>query len=95
MLLIEFQINIICGLNLLKYKNIDEDIWYYLYVDIETLNLLISNFGIFATRRIPTAEYTYTDNSYTSKKINVQYCGAQIEFYCGNDMSMSVDLLNK
>ena len=32
MLLIEFEENITDGKNILKYRNIEEDFWYYLYI---------------------------------------------------------------
>ncbi len=55
MLLIEFQQDLNYGSNnILKYRNVDSDEWYYMYIDIETLNLLIENFGIVSTVRIPT-----------------------------------------
>ena len=44
MLFIEFDTNIKNGLNILKYRNIDDNIWYYLYIDIQTLNLLLLNY---------------------------------------------------
>lgn len=40
MLLIEFEYNLQYGLNILKYRNAQDDNWYYLYIDIETLHLL-------------------------------------------------------
>jgi hypothetical protein len=45
MLLIEFEEEIyetIC----VKYRNIDEDNWYYLYMDVITLHLLIGKMTI-------------------------------------------------
>ena len=54
MLFIEFQTNINSGINILKYRNINDDIWYYLYIDIETLSLLVTNYGIISTYKIPT-----------------------------------------
>jgi hypothetical protein len=84
MLLIEFEENLKYGLNILKYRNITDDNWYYLYIDIETLNLLVSNFGIISTLRMPT-QYICADNPSTSKTINIKYCNAPIEFYCGDN----------
>lgn len=82
MLFIEFQTNLNSGLNILKYRNIDDDTWYYLYIDIETLDLLIRNFGVISTYKIPT-KFTNCDNPTTSKIIKLQYCGADIQMYCG------------
>jgi hypothetical protein len=32
MLFVEFELNIKSGLNILKYRNVNDDIWYYLYI---------------------------------------------------------------
>jgi len=84
MLFIEFQINLNNELNILKYRNIDDDSWYYLYIDIETLNLLVTNYGIISTWKIPT-KITNADNPTTSKIINLKYFGADIQLFCGNN----------
>ena len=84
MLFIEFQTNINYGINILKYRNINDDIWYYLYIDIETLNLLVTNYGIMSTYKIPT-KITNCDNPTTSKIIKLKYCGADIKLCCGNN----------
>ena len=84
MLFIEFQTNLNSGLNILKYRNIDDDSWYYLYIDIETLNLLVTNYGIISTYKIPT-QFTNCDNPSTSKIIKLQYCGTDIQLCCGNN----------
>ena len=86
MLLIEFQINLNSGLNILKYRNINDNIWHYLYVDIETLNLLVTNYGNISTYKIPT-NFTNCDNPTTSKIIKLQYCDANIQLYCDNNAS--------
>lgn len=86
MLIIEFQINLNYGVNILKYRNIEDDIWYYLYIDIETLNLLVTNYGIISTYKIPTI-FTNCDNQTTSKIIKLQYCGSDIQLCCGNNTS--------
>ena len=84
MLLIEFEHNLNYGLNILKYRNIEDDSWYYLYIDVETLNLLVTNYGIISTYKIPT-KHTNCDNETTSKIINLKYCGADIKLCCGNN----------
>ena len=84
MLLIEFDFNLNYGLNILKYRNVNDSNWYYLYIDIETLNLLLINFGIICTLRLPTKAICI-DNPITSKNIKIKYCGAHIELYCGNN----------
>ena len=84
MLFIEFEYNLKFGLNILKYRNVEDDIWYYLNIDIETLNLLVTNFGIISSLRIPT-QFICVDSPLTSKNINVMLCDASIELYCGNN----------
>ncbi len=86
MLFIEFQINLNSGLNIVKYRNIDDEIWNYLYIDIETLNLLLTNYGIISTCKNPT-QITNCDNPTTSKIIELKYCGADIQLHCGNNTS--------
>ena len=86
MLFIEFQTNLYSGLNILKYRNINDDNWYYLYIDIETLNALVTNYGIISTHKIPT-KFTNCNNPTTSKIIKLQYCGADVQLCCGNTSS--------
>lgn len=92
MLIIEFDENILHGLNLLKYRNSDDNMWYYMYIDIETLNLLLLNFGIIATKRIPT-QYICVDNPLTSHIVRITYCGAQIEMNCNYNNNSNSHLL--
>ena len=77
MLLIEFDYNFKYGLNIIKYRNVEDDKWYYLYIDIETLHTLVLHFGIISTYRMPTQQIN-VDNPFTSKKINMKFCGAGI-----------------
>ena len=84
MLFIEFETNLNYCSNILKYRNVDDDKWYYLYIDIETLNLLVTNYGIISTYKTPT-KYTNCDNETTSKIINLKYCDANIQLCCGNN----------
>ena len=51
---------------------------------METLNLLVTNFGIMSSWRIPT-QFICVDSLLTSKKINMKFCDASIELYCGNN----------
>jgi hypothetical protein len=70
MILIEFETNLHSGVvNILKYKSINEDKWHFLFIDIETLNLLITNFGNFGS---PTV----------SRIIELNYCGADVKLCC-------------
>jgi hypothetical protein len=94
MLFIEFQTNINDGINILKYRTINDDSWYYLYIDIETLNLLIHNFGIISTYKFPTI-YTNCDNPSTSRTINLKYCGADIKMCCNNKTPFSIPLIEQ
>ena len=64
MILIEFETNLDNGVvNILKYKGKYEDKWNFLFIDVETLNLLITNFGS------PTAP----------RIIELNYCGAALQ----------------
>lgn len=80
MIFIEFEQNLTCnGLNIIKYRNVEDMVadWHYLYMDVETLHLLITHFGIISTMRLPAQPI--------SKHISLQYCGAPINMYCGNN----------
>ena len=86
MLLIEFDPNLKYGFtNIIKYRHVEEDSWYYLYIDVETLHLLLYNFGILSTWRIPTKAICL-DTPITGKKIKCKYCNALIELLCGNNL---------
>ena len=80
MLFIEFSTNLSNNDNLLKYRNIEDDTWYYMYIDIETLNLLVANYGIISSHKS-----TCIDNLTTGKEIKVNYCGSNITLYCQNN----------
>ena len=94
MIFVEFQTNLNYGLNMLKYRNIEDDNWYYLYLDIETLNLLITKFGIISTYKIPT-KITNCDNETTCKIINIKYCGTDIKLFCGNNTPFYIPYLEQ
>lgn len=94
MLLIEFEENLKYGLNTLKYRNVEDDNWYYLYIDIETLNLLVTNFGIISTKRLPL-QHINVDSPLTSKIINIKFCDAPIELYCGNNTYFYLPILGQ
>jgi len=89
MLLIEFQTNLSSGFNVLKYRNVDDDNWYYLHIDVETLHLLLQQYGVISTHKIPT-KHTNCDNPTTSKTIKLKYCGAEIQMYCGNNAAFNI-----
>jgi hypothetical protein len=84
MIFIEFQPNLNYRSNLIKYRDIHATNWYYLYLDIETLNLLVTNYGVITTFKFPTS-FTNCDNPSTSKIIELNYCGADIQLFCGNN----------
>ena len=85
MLFVEFQREFNYGYdNILKYRDVNEEDWYYMYIDIETLNILVKNFGIISTVKIPT-RFTNADNESTGKEINLKYCGADIKLNCENN----------
>jgi hypothetical protein len=86
MLFIEFPIDLDCGNNIIKYRDVSDESWYYIYMDLETLNLLIQNYGIISTYKIPT-RFTNADNPTTSTIVKIKYCGAAIELYCHDNTS--------
>jgi hypothetical protein len=92
MLFIEFQTNINDGINILKYRTINDDSWYYLYIDIETLNLLITNYGIVSTYKIPT-KFTNCDNPTKDNIIKLKYCGANIQLCCGSKTAFFLEYI--
>jgi hypothetical protein len=94
MLLLEFEDHLMDELNIVKYRNVAEDDWYYLYTDVETLNLLVSNFGIISTKRVPTQSICI-DNPTTFKQIVMKYCGASIELCCGNNADVYLPILEQ
>jgi hypothetical protein len=84
MLLIEFDENINCSdLNILKYRGVENEDWYYLYVDLATLNLLISNFGMVGAKRYDRGTIQL-DNGTDNEHIDVKYCGSDITLRCFN-----------
>lgn len=83
MILIEFDKYFTDGLNIIKYRSIDDDSWYYMYIDIETLSKLLFYFGIIGTLRIPTRTFC-CDNPSTSNILKIKYCGADVEIVCKN-----------
>ena len=79
MLLIEFNKNFN---GIIHYRNVDDDKWNKLNIDIEILNLLISNFGIISTIIIQPPCINI-DNPSTGTEICMKYCGADISLHCG------------
>ena len=63
-------------------------------MDIETLNLLVTNFGIISTKRFPTQNIS-VDNPSTSKHIHIKYCGAHLDLYCGNSGNIYLPILEQ
>ena len=94
MLLIEFDCDLKYELNILKYRNVDDDAWEYLYIDIETLSILLANFAIISTLRF-NIDYICLDMPYTDKRIQLKYCGADIELYCGNNAAFYLPIMEQ
>jgi hypothetical protein len=95
MIIIEFDSNLTDnGLNILKYRNVEDANWNYLYIDVETLNLLVTNFGIISTVRCLN-EYIQMDTPNTPNTINIRYCGAAIQMFTCNKTSFYIpDMVN-
>lgn len=94
MLLIEFDSDLKYNSNILKYRNIYDDAWEYLYIDIETLSILLANFGIISTLRIPTNPICL-DTPLTGKNIKIKYCGADVELYCNNNSAFYLPIMEQ
>ena len=95
MLLIEFDPNLKYGYNnIIKYRDVEDSVYYYLYIDVETLHLLLLHFGILSTWIIPT-EKNCLDNLTTTKNIKCTFCNAQIELYCGNNTLFNMNIMEQ
>jgi hypothetical protein len=88
MIFIEFPTKLHPTTNIIRYRDIDSNDWHYMSLDIELLHLLVYNFGVISTYRLPDTyqlgTYSTCDNPTTSNVIKVTYGGANIELYCGN-----------
>lgn len=85
MILIEFDENIGDEI-IVKYKNINDDKWYYLIMDLLTLNNLINNYGCVSTK-IYNKTNINCDNPTTGKEINVKYHKANISMFCNKTIN--------
>jgi hypothetical protein len=94
MIFIEFPENLTTTNFIVRYRNVLEEDWYYIWIDIETLNILIQNFGIISTLIIPSKPICI-DNPTTSKTICIKYCGANIKLICNNNKYMNISLLEQ
>ncbi len=82
MLLVEFPMNIQQNWVVIKYRDMNDDnMWHLMEIDIETLHLLLSNFGIIGLRRMPMNKII-SDNGTLSPDIKVNFCGASITMPC-------------
>jgi hypothetical protein len=87
MIIIEFEENIKNNEKiLLNYRDINNDNWQYLYIDLETLNLLISYVGIISINRFTNKNIT-SDNGTLSEDIAINYCGSEIIVSCAPYLS--------
>ena len=81
MLLIEFDPIITDDQHILvKYRDINEADWFYVYCDLSTLNILLNFFGIVSVMRF--SGRVNCDNGTLSNEINLKYCGAAIHVSC-------------
>lgn len=93
MLFIEFK-NELSAEIVLKYRNVDGTEWYYMQIDIETLALLVENFGVISTVRVPTKSIII-DTPLTGEEISVSYCGANIKFYCRSNSQFNISKIEQ
>jgi len=78
MLYIEFPKTLTYGpYNQVRYKNMEDNEWHSIYLDLETLQLLISHYGI------PSCPDT---------SIQVKYCGADVQLSCKNNQQVQLPL---
>jgi len=63
-------------------------------MDIETLNLLVTNYGIISTCKMPTVS-TSCDNPTTGDVVKLKYCGADVQLHCGNNTPFHLPHLEK
>lgn len=75
MILIEFERNLNQGNFVLKYGNVNDNKWNYLKIDIETLNLLVRNFGVDASFS------NISTNETPDKIIKLKYCGSDVQLF--------------
>jgi hypothetical protein len=95
MLLVDIPVYIDSGdKNIIRYRNVESEEWFYMYMDIETIHLLVENYGIISTIQVPT-RYRCCDNPTTGKNIILNYCGANIELHCGNNSKFDLSLLDQ
>jgi hypothetical protein len=73
---------------IIYYKNVDDVEWNELNIDIETLNLLISNFGIKSSVLGKSIEYPST-----GQEITMKYHGADISLHCGCNVPFDISIL--
>lgn len=84
MLFIEFPMHLQPTNNLIKYKEVTgTDGWQYMYLDLETLNLLLFHFGTRATTRPHPTQQCSCDNESTGFMVTAKYCGTPIKMICG------------
>ena len=93
MYLIEFPAEIWENEIIIKYIPINNSIvkhedqienpeWCQMIMDLETLNMLIQNFGMQSIYKIPEQRGN-CDNGTLSREVRVRYCGAEIKMICG------------
>lgn len=94
MIFIEIQQKWNNNMNIIKYRNISDDKWYYMYIDIETLNILLQKFGIISVVRNPTG-FTNADKPTTGNEIKIKYCGAYINLFCKNKTRFNLNCIEQ
>ena len=92
MILIEFPQKLEGNIHVMKYKTVEENDWYYMYIDIETLHLLVSNFGIISTILFPPFSCCI-DHPSTGSDIKVSYNGAEVHLFCCTNTNKYIDAL--
>ena len=82
MIVLEFDIDWNCGFNRVAYKHEMDPQWNYMYVNMETLALLLHHYGVVSTKHLPGKKYVNLDNGTTGRQIQMKFCGADIMIEC-------------
>lgn len=66
----------------IRYRHVDSIEWFYLQIDILTLNHLLLKYGILQIWRFPY-KLICADNPITGKQVKMKWNGAEISMVCG------------
>ena len=93
MIFIEFKPEL-QPINTIRYRNVTDDEWHYMEIDIQTLSVLLYNYGVISTLRLPD-RFTNCDNPSTSRTMNLKFGGADIQLYAKNKSDFNLALIEQ